>query len=311
MHREWCRVRCSIAAFDLEGKPAMNTRMLRWIIFIMFGCALGVAHAQLDADGFLDHQAFEKDFADALGEQFEAKKTVPMDELVAQLEKADRHAVKLFARPQKMLMPDVLYQQCRESVVAIGQIYKCGRCNEWHSSVAGGVVLTKDGIIATNFHVIEADEDTNAMGVRTWDGRLLKIRSVLAADEKNDLALIQVDADDLVPAPIADETRVGEAVYVISHPVEHFYTLTEGLVSGKSIEEYHGERRRQVTITADFAKGSSGCPVFNQYGEILGLVRATNATYYDKKKGVPSNIQMVWKYIVPGIELRALTSTSE
>ena len=191
-------------------------------------------------------------------------------------------------------------------MVLIGSIYNCGRCNEWHVSAAGGVIIGEKGLILTNYHVVDPGSKEVAVGVQLWDGRMLDVLEVLAADEFNDIALLRVDAEDLKPLALAKGTKVGEEVFAISHPVEQYYTFTTGIISGKTTKIVDDRPLRQLSITADFAKGSSGCPVLNSRGEVVGLVRATNATYYDRKKGVPSNIQMVWKYLVPSVEIRQM-----
>ena len=287
---------------DLRMRQS-NLPILPLFLFLIF-LMRGIVYGEVDAQGFMNHQFMEKAFASELGKQFEADEVVSLSTLNRQLRRVKKHPVKLTSRARKIRPTEDLFDFCRESVVIIGHIYKCDHCNEWHTSIAGGAVLSRDGIILTNYHVMDADDRSRAVGVRTWDGRQLKVEAVLSADELNDIAVIKVDADDLVPAPLAKQTRVGESVFAISHPVEHFYTFTEGKISGKSIDKVKGDLRRQISITADFAKGSSGCPVFNQYGEIVGLVRATSATYYDQRKGMPSNVQMVWKYIVPAFEIK-------
>ena len=63
---------------------------------------------------------------------------------------------------------------------------------------------------------------------------------------------------------------------------------------------------RRMSITADYAKGSSGAPVLNNNGEVIGVVSSTNSIYYNKVKGREENLQMVVKNCIPINALRRL-----
>jgi S1-C subfamily serine protease len=204
--------------------------------------------------------------------------------------------------------PPQLYETCRKGVVLVGVLYKCGKCDKWHSSVATGFVIRRDGVVVTNHHVLARVVQDGAIGVGTWDGRVIAVREVLAASEDNDLAVIQVDADDLTPLPLAPLAPTGTEVFVIGHPTNHLYMMTAGIVSGHYRRKMtsQGAACSQMTITADFAKGSSGSPVLDRTGAVVGIVRSTTPIYYEKKDGVDTKIQMVMKYCIPSTALLEL-----
>jgi len=216
-----------------------------------------------------------------------------------QLKPRRSHRVKHLKPESAVLSGEELYRKRLPSVVMIGKIYKCGRCDRWHANIATGFVIHRDGIVVTNYHVIETDDAEDAIGVQTHDGKIHRVEKVLASSEQNDLAILKIDATDLQPAPIATGVDVGASVSVISHPVKHLFTYTEGTVSGKSKRRYRKTVRPQLTITADFAKGSSGAPIFDQTGAVVGIVRATETVYYDENRGQDTNPQMVWKFAIP------------
>ena len=92
---------------------------------------------------------------------------------------------------------------------------------------------------------------------------------------------------------LSPDVRVGGAVYVISHPASHYYVFTSGIVARASFK--HGE----LLITADYARGSSGAPVFDARGNVVGMVSGTRSIYYEEAHGEQKNLQMVLRFAVP------------
>ncbi len=93
---------------------------------------------------------------------------------------------------------------------------------------------------------------------------------------------------------------------LISHPKPRFYTLSEGRVSRYFIRR-QGERRvPMMSITADFGRGSSGAPVLNTKGHVVGIATSTESVYYSEEDGQQKNLQMVFKHCIPVQQLRKL-----
>lgn len=248
----------------------------------------------------------ERVFADRLG-ALAGKDKAPLAELERQLVAEPRFAMEFIApsgpRPET---PAALYRKCRPAVVAVGSAYKCARCPHWHVNTASGFVVRPDGVIATNYHVVEQEDNARMLGVRLQDGTVFPITAVLAGDKRNDAALVKIDAQDLPALPLARDVEIGDEVFVISHPVGALYTFTHGLVSNKFLRRGRDREWPEFTITADFAKGSSGGPILNRDGAVAGMVRATNSIYYDRRGEVDTNLQMVWKQCVPAVSIRDL-----
>ena len=262
------------------------------------GCA--APRTDLPADhGYLDLKAANERFFEKLGE-FVTAKTATAPAVLARQAGEQKHFPMSAAQDRgRSLPPADLYARARPSVVAIAQIYKCGKCSRWHGGSATGFIVRKDGLIVTNFHVVGEDGKGEALGVMLADGRVFPILSVLAADRLNDVAIVKIAAENLPALPIAPDVPIGGKVYCLSHPVQHFFTFTEGQVSGKFIEPEHRGQVRQLAITADYAKGSSGGPILNENGAVVGMVRSTSSVYYNQEQGEDRNIQMVWKLCVP------------
>lgn len=233
----------------------------------------------------------------------EAGKLADSDSLEAQLER-ERFSLAISAKPApKALTPAEIYARCQAGVIIVANLYKCGKCDRWHTNAATGFIIDPDGVAVTNYHVIK-NERENMLGAMTIDGRVIAISEVLAADKAADIAIIRLAGSDFTALPLAKHDPVGTPVAVISHPTQRYYTLSSGMIS----RYYQVKGADRMAITADFAKGSSGGPVINPYGEVTGVVTSTSSIYYSKKDGVDQNLQMVVKSCIPAHSVRKLLS---
>jgi S1-C subfamily serine protease len=168
-------------------------------------------------------------------------------------------------------------------------------------------MLTEDGAFATGYHVV-VQTNYVVLVVMTGDGRVAPVKEVLAANRRADVAILRAAGAGFSTVPLGSSALVGARVSVISHPEEHYFSLTEGLVSRYSVLD-DGRRRRGLVameITADFARGSSGAPVFDECGAVVGVVSSTESVYSDVERGRRTDLQMVIKHCVPVRYLRDL-----
>ncbi len=135
-----------------------------------------------------------------------------------------------------------------------------------------GVILTEDGYIVTNNHVIDgADEiDVTLNDNRTFKGRLI------GSDDKTDLALIKIEVDEKLPAlPVgdSDELKVGEWVLAVGNPFNLTSTVTAGIVSAKArtLGVYNGGIESFIQTDAAINQGNSGGALVNARGELVGI----------------------------------------
>lgn len=136
-----------------------------------------------------------------------------------------------------------------------------------------GVLVAASGTIVTNHHVMR---DAASARVTLRGGRTFDLVNVLASDPANDLDLIQVPGGDLAIATLApadDEIEVGERVFAIGSPFGLDHTLTEGIVS--AIRDEGGTS--MVQMQAPIAPGSSGGPLFDDRGRVIGINTATRS----------------------------------
>ena len=146
------------------------------------------------------------------------------------------------------------------------------------SAAAGsGFILTEDGYILTNYHVVE---NSNSITVAMYNGDTYDA-TLIGYDESNDVAVLKVDAEGLSPVVLgdSDNLNVGDSVVAIGNPLgELTFSLTAGLVSAKDREVTLSNSLTMDLIQTDCAinSGNSGGALFNLYGEVIGI---TNAKY--------------------------------
>ena len=193
-----------------------------------------------------------------------------------------------------------MYYHLRESTMLIGSSYLCNQCPNTHLSNASGFVIHEDGVIVTNYHVIEVKEQMNISAIFASDheGNVYPVAKILSASQSNDIAILQLDTNGkkLRALPLAKEELIGEDVFMMGHPFSNNFFMTKGIIARKYISERSGEPK--IAITADFGQGASGGPVVNEYGQIVGIVSATYMLYTNGSKE-HGDLQMVTKEVVP------------
>ena len=152
------------------------------------------------------------------------------------------------------------------------------RFQEYVTEGAGsGVVLTEDGYIVTNHHVIDG---AGTIRVRLSNGEAYPA-VLTGTDEKTDLAVIKIDASGLTAARLADSSsvRVGDFVIAIGNPLgELGGTVTEGIISAKGREiTIDGQPMTLLQTSAAVNPGNSGGGLFNLDGELVGVVNAKSS----------------------------------
>jgi len=172
-----------------------------------------------------------------------------------------------------------IYRRGAQASVLIGSAYKCDKCAKWHNTLASGFAITADGVIATNHHVA-AGATGEAMGVLTSDGRFFPVVEILATDKAHDVALIRIDAKNLAFLTLRDDAPAGTPIRCYSHPANTFGCLSEGIIT-RYFKMNEPERNGAVFLqtTADYARGSSGGPILDAFGNAVGMVASTSPVF--------------------------------
>ncbi len=152
--------------------------------------------------------------------------------------------------------------------------------NIWGQRVKGaaagsGFVISPDGYILTNYHVIDG---ASSIQVAFVDGTTYPAKLV-GGEEPNDIAVLKIEASGLHAVVLGDSDAlvVGEQVAAIGNPLgELTYSLTSGYVSAKdrSITMESGEIMNMLQTDAAINSGNSGGPLFNMYGQVIGITSA-------------------------------------
>ena len=164
-----------------------------------------------------------------------------------------------------------------------------------HRSGGSGVIISHDGYIVTNNHVIDG---ATKLRVKLNDGRVFDAR-VVGKDPNTDVALIKVEADGLptIQFGSSDALRLGEWVLAIGSPFDLQSTITAGIVSAKArqLDVIPNEFRIEAFIQTDAAvnPGNSGGALVNSRGELVGIntvIKSSTGSYIGYSFAVPESI---------------------
>ncbi|MCX5877373.1 MAG: DegQ family serine endoprotease [Deltaproteobacteria bacterium] len=148
------------------------------------------------------------------------------------------------------------------------------------TSLGSGVIISKDGYIVTNNHVVENADTINVRltNFEEYDAK------VIGRDPKSDLALLKIAPKNGLPVTAfgdSDKLRVGDWVMAIGNPFGFEQTVTAGIVSGKGRSLGSGPYENFIQTDASINPGNSGGPLFNLKGEMVGI----NSAIYSRSGG--------------------------
>lgn len=224
------------------------------------------------------------------------------------------------------------WQRARSGHIRVGAYFLCSKCDRMHLDLAGGYAITADGAVATCAHVIAPPPNLKEgwLVAATEDDVLLPVTEVLACNVGTDTAIIRVKPDKpLTPLPLGFDVSPGDSVWCFSDPGGKRGYFSEGIVSRfvkrPFMRKKEAEKLPQGTdvpkpvwleTTTDWAPGSSGSAIIDQFGNCVGHVSEIQTVLEDplpvrKKKGgaasaQPLGTQMVFHQAIGAVEVKAL-----
>lgn len=179
----------------------------------------------------------------------------------------------------KLMTPAEVYAANVNSTVGITTATTTNFWGYQTTSAASGsgFVLTEDGYILTNYHVVKSSD---TITVALYDGTTYQA-TLIGYDESNDIAVLKVEAENLSPVVLgdSDNMNVGDSVVAIGNPLgELTFSLTSGAISAmdREITMSTGVTMNLLQTDCAINSGNSGGALFNLYGEVIGV---TNAKY--------------------------------
>jgi serine protease Do len=159
------------------------------------------------------------------------------------------------------------------------------------TSLGSGVIVSKEGHIVTNNHVLNGTDDVT---VQLSDGRQSKAK-IIGTDGQIDLAVLKIDLENLTPLPIgdSDKVRVGQIVMAIGNPFGLDESVSQGIISAKDRRAMNDSQVEFFQTDTAINPGNSGGPLVNIRGEVIGI----NTAIYSESGGnqgigfaIPSNV---------------------
>lgn len=176
-----------------------------------------------------------------------------------------------------------VFEKCSPSVVAISGYIDGKEGYNWGT----GLIISEDGLIITNTHVI----DTCSKAVVTLNDDTEYEAKLIGADSISDIALLKIEASGLPAAEFGsvDALSVGDSVAAIGNPLGEDFrlTLTDGIIS--AIERgmnYNGHTMTLLQTNTALNEGNSGGPLFNMYGQVIGITNMKMMSSYSSIEGI-------------------------
>jgi len=301
--------RVTISTLNHRFALPMNSALFRLPLWIACTLPWLAATAELP---IVDDNALRKALRDHLGQAVDEERAMSGEAVSKATAEAPREVELKLPEVEPATGPP-RYETLARSVFILGSIYNCGKCDDWHNG--GGATawaLTGDGVMVTNHHVFEKATG-DAWGVCSFDGEVFPIVEILASNPEEDLAIFRVDTGGAAvrPLPLAHGAPVGARVTMVSHPEGRHFFQTTGEVARYLRAPVRGSEatRTWMSITADYAKGSSGGPAVDDSGAVVGIAAVTQSIYYGAPvdgKREQGPLQMVIKNCVPVTALRQM-----
>lgn len=252
------------------------------------------------------------------------KKALRVREQVSAISKVEIDRQSIDPVPEPVQLPPALSQamspadiadHARKTNLRVGYCYKCNSCDEWHINLAGGYAIAANAIVTCD-HVL-------ATKTKMRDGFLVAVdhegnvacgTAILARSTIMDAAIIKVAGAELTPVPLNSEVRQGSASYCFSHPLSQQGFFSTGIINrffwngtyvGGDRDSIDALCQLRVNFSNDWAPGSSGSPLFDPAGNVIGHV----STIAGLSSGKDQPTLLMMRTGIPALAVRRFAAT--
>ena len=232
---------------------------------------------------YISGDGMPDDWNDYLDNYYQVTESKDAEIKLPRAELAPDFKVTLSNEHGKELSLQELYDQCSKSIVAIKGFQDGVDGYYWGS----GIILSEDGLILTNTHVIE---NCDTASVTLFDNSSYDA-ALVGADSTSDIAVLRIEATGLTPASFGDsaELAIGDQVAAIGNPLGETFrmTLTDGIISAidRGIS-YNGHSMTLLQTNTAINEGNSGGALFNMYGQVIGVTNMKMMSSYSSIEGI-------------------------
>lgn len=258
-------------------------KIIQLITFIYLGCIFNInAQNTNNANDYVSDRAMIDNFTKGAVELYNSGDFISQQTITEQLSKASLNSKKINISNTNNASSE--YSDIKKSVLVLGLIFNRGGSPKNHATLASAFVVDETGICVTNYHIFkimgQAREGAKILTTMDFDGNIFPIKELLVASEKDDLVIFRIDKGDkkLNPIKLSNKpSKVGENISLISHPKNNLYQYSGGYVTRYYYHQINEAPRMATSV--QFAQGSSGAPLFNKLGEVVGVVSSSIPLY--------------------------------
>lgn len=223
-------------------------------------------------------------------------------------------SIKTLPPSKKVLSRNELFKQNRPHVYRFVRVFLNSQGARMIENIGTAFPISEDGYFSLNEHMTalwdagsgdpEAANREHYYFLADYDGNIVPIDSVCTYNAKADVAIVKADTKGkkITAFRLGNDLDVGEDVFIIAHPRAYLYYFSTGMIN-RMLQKGDNIYSRKMEISADYAGGSSGGPIFDNKGNITGMVSLTQSFYYDQKNY--KNLQMVVKQAIPVSVIKA------
>ena len=202
--------------------------------------------------------------------------------------------------------PVLLYKKLKKSTVIVGNAYYCNSGTDIQVLPSSGYIVSENGYFVSNNHVakIAADNRNFSCFVYTSEGTVYPVEKIVARDSIHDIAIFKIKSDkSFIPVKFNLNPDLGSELFAIHHPKGIPYYFSKGLLTNEFYT--NNKYSSSFCISAEFAEGSSGGPIFDDSGRLIATISGSKAIYMEDNNYY-TDLQMVNYFCVPAKYLLSL-----